>query len=155
VVVAVIGDREITLSEIEAELQKLPPAIQSTFTTPQQKAEFVRQFIGMELLYKSGVRKGIDRRPEVQKQIADVQKQIVVDEMLRTEIMDQIKVTDADLDMFYRAHKTDLFEDKEFAEVRAQVEQEYRRLKQREKYTELIDQLITAEPVTVFEERLR
>jgi peptidyl-prolyl cis-trans isomerase C len=155
VVVAAVGDREITMSEIEAELQKLPTSIQSTFTTPEQKIEFVRQYIGMELLYKSGVRKGIDREPEIQKQLADVKKQLVVDEILKAEIVNPITVTDADLDLFYRAHKADLFEGKEFAEVRPQVEQEYRRIKQREKYSELIDRLITAEPVTIYEERLR
>jgi len=155
VVVAAIGDREITLSEVEAEMQKLPPALQGTFTTPEQKIEFVRQFVGMELLYKSGLRKGIDRQPEIQKQYADIKKQLVVDEILKKEVLDQITVTDTDLEIFYRAHKTDLFEDKEFNEVRARVEQEYRRVKQREKYSELIDQLITAEPVTIYEERLR
>ncbi len=155
VVVARIGEREITLSEVERELQKLPVALQGAFVTAEKKVEFVRQYVGMELLYKSAVRRGIDRKPELIRQYADLKKQLVLDDILKTEILDKFTVTETDVDLFYRAHKSDLFGDRPFEEIRARVEQEYRRVKQREKYNELIDNLITAEPVTIYEERLK
>jgi len=155
VVVARIGEVDITLSEIERELQKLPVALQNEFATKEKKIEFVRQYVGMELLYKSGLRRGIDRKPEIVRQYADLKKQLVLDEMLRTEVQDKITVTPGELDLFYRAHKSDIFEDRPYEEVQARVEQEFMRLKQREKYTELLDGLITAEPVTIYEERIK
>jgi len=155
VVVARIGEREITLSEVERELQKLPVALQGAFVTAEKKVEFVRQYVGMELLYKSAVRRGIDRKPELIRQYADLKKQLVLDDILKTEILDKFTGTEADVDLFYRAHKSDLFGDRPFEEIRARVEQEYRRVKQREKYNELVDNLITAEPVTIYEERLK
>jgi len=155
VVVAAIGEREITLSEIERELQKLPPALQAEFAAPEKKVEFIRQFIGMELLYKSAIRRGIDRQPEIMAQFTDVKRQIVLDEILRIEVVGKIQISDADLDLFYQAHKTDLFENKPKEEVMVQLQQEYMRLKQREKYTEIIDNLITAEPVTIYEKNIK
>ena len=115
----------------------------------------MKQYIGMELLYASAVRRGRDRQPELLQQYADVKKQLVLDGLLKTEIIDKITVTDADLDLFYRAHSKDLFGDKPFNEVRSQVEQQYRQMKQREKYAEMIDKLITAEQVTIYEDRLK
>jgi len=155
VIVAKIGERQITLSEVEHELQKLPVALQGEFTTSEKKKDFVKQYIGMELLYASAVRRGRDRQPELLQQYADVKKQLVLDGLLKTEIIDKITVTDADLDLFYRAHSKDLFGDKPFNEVRSQVEQQYRQMKQREKYAEMIDKLITAEQVTIYEDRLK
>jgi len=155
VIVAKIGDRQITLSEVEAELQKLPAAVQGEFTTPEKKKDFVKQYIGMELLYASAVRRGLDRNPELLRQYGELKKQLVLDQMLRTEVIDKISVTDTDLDLFYRAHKSDLFGDKPLNEVRPQVELEYRRMKQREKYAEMIEKLITAEPVTIYDDRLK
>ena len=155
VIVAKIGDRQITLSEVEAELQKLPAAVQGEFTTPEKKKDFVKQYIGMELLYASAVRRGLDRNPELLRQYGELKKQLVLDQMLRTEVIDKISVTDTDLDLFYRAHKSDLFGDKPMNEVRPQIELEYRRMKQREKYAEMIEKLITAEPVTIYDDRLK
>lgn len=153
-IVARIGEREITLSEVERELQKLPPQAQQEFLPAGKMAEFVRQYVGMELLYQSALRRGVDREPEILAQFAEIKKQLVFEKMLKTEIMDQITVSDSDLEMFYQAHKTDLFEGRPFAEVQRQVAAEFRRLKQREKYSELIDNLITAEPVTIYDDQL-
>lgn len=155
IVVAAIGEREIALSEIERELQKLPPAIQAEFSTPQKKLEFVRQFVGMELLYKSALRRGLDRQPELMAQFAELKRQLILEEMLQTEVVGKINISDADLDLFYQAHKTDLFGDKPKNEVSVQLQQEYMRLKQREKYAELIDNLITTEPVTIYEKNIK
>ncbi len=155
IVVARVGEREITLSEIEGELQKLPPQVQAEFTAKEKKLEFVRQYIGMELLYKSAVRRGLDRTPEIQRQVADIKRQLILDKILQEEILAKITVSDSDLEFFFKAHQADLFPDKKLAEIRPQVEQEYRRVKQREKYAEMIDNLIDAEPVTIYEERLK
>ena len=155
VVVAGIGEREITLSEIERELQKLPPALQTEFSTPAKKLEFIRQFVGMELMYKSAIRRGVDRQPEIMAQFAELKRQIIIEEILRTEIVSKIEMSEADLDLFYQAHKSDLFEDKPKEDVMVQLQQEYMRLKQREKYAEIIDNLIAAEPVTIYEHNIK
>lgn len=155
VVVARVGEREITLSEIENELQKLPPQVQAEFTTPAKKLEFVRQYIGMELLYKSAIRRGLDRTPEIRQQVADIKRQLILDKMLQEEILAGITVSNADLEFFFKAHQADLFAGRELVDIRVQVEQEYRRVKQREKYSEMIDKLIDAEPVTVYEQHLK
>ncbi len=154
-VVARIGDREITMTEVEKELQQLPVPIQKEFSSREKKLEFLRQYIGMELLYKSGLRRGIDRQPAVKEQLVDAKRQMVIDEILRTEILDKIDVSEADLDLFYQAHKEDLFEGKPKEEVRSQIQQEYMRLKQREMYSKMIDELITAEPVEIYEENIK
>ncbi|MFC1476102.1 hypothetical protein ACFLQW_03775 [Candidatus Zixiibacteriota bacterium] len=155
VVVAKIGEREITLSEVEREMQKLPPAFQSEFATPEKKLEFIRQFVGLELLYKSAIRRGIDRQPEIMTQYADLKRQLVLDEILKTDVLAKIEMSEANLDLFYQAHKTDLFEDKPKEEVRGRLQQEYMRLQQREKYGEMIDNLIAAEPVTIYEQNIK
>jgi len=154
VVVAKVGEREITLSEVEREMQKLPPAFQSEFVTPEKKLEFIRQFVGMELLYKSAIRRGIDRQPEIMAQYADLKRQLVLDEILKTDVLAKIEMSEANLDLFYQAHKTDIFEDKPKEEVLGRLQQEYMRLKQREKYAEIIDNLIAAEPVTIYENKI-
>ncbi len=61
-VVARIGDREITMTELEDEIEKLPLSTQGQFKDKAGKLKFLQGYIGSELLYHTASAPGIGQR---------------------------------------------------------------------------------------------
>ena len=120
-VIARIGDREITRSELEDEIEKLPPAVQSQFKEREGKLKFLQGYIGSELLYHTALRRGLDKDKEVEKGILQVTKQMMINKLLTQEIPQDIQISENDLKLYYDAYKEE-FKDKKLEEVRSQIE---------------------------------
>lgn len=104
-VVARIGDRSITLSEVDEALDKLPEWMRSQVQTPEQRVDFLKQYVTNELLYEKAVKLGYERDPAVQKQIDLLRKQLLVNRVVSEEVEGKVEITDSDVDLYYRANK--------------------------------------------------
>lgn len=105
-VVARIGLREITMGEINARLEKLPPWMKDEFTkTKEKKLEFVQHYVAHELLFDKGMKLGIHRDPKIREQLQDVKKQIIIEQVINQEITGKIHPEPDDLKNYYEAHK--------------------------------------------------
>ncbi|EQB64198.1 MAG: hypothetical protein RBG1_1C00001G1777 [candidate division Zixibacteria bacterium RBG-1] len=151
-VIAKIGKREITLTELEGEIQKLPPQISVNFKDKKQRVEFLRQYIGLLLLYDQAIKKGLDRDPEVLKQTLETKKGLVVDKYLASEIP-MPQVTEAEMKLFYGMNKEQL-QGIKFEEIKDKIEFELIQQKRREAYKSLVAKLTQAEKVEIFEDKL-
>lgn len=103
-VVAKIGDKTITMAQVDARIQQLPEYYQNSFTDPAQKLEFLRNMIGTELLYTTAQRKGLNQSPEMRKQIEEAEKQILAQAVLKQEVEGKVTVADSDAKLYYDAH---------------------------------------------------
>jgi tetratricopeptide (TPR) repeat protein len=152
VVVAKIRDREITMGELENEIEKLPPSVQSQFKGREGKLKFLQNYIGSELLYHTALRRGLDKDKDVREGVSQFEKQMMINRLLSEEIPQDVEIGENDIKLYFDAHK-DEFEDKRLDEVRSQIETELKKMKQEEAYNKLISRMLEAEQVKIFDDR--
>jgi tetratricopeptide (TPR) repeat protein len=146
-IIAVIGDKHITQGDLDFEIEQLPPYLQSQFSAVEQKKEFLRQYIAEELLYDSAKRKGLEKEKEI---VEGIQK--------------MIDIKEADIELYYKANKEKYAEkdedgkvirQKSFQETAQQVAQDLFRERQQEAYQQLLDRLMKAENVNIYDKRIK
>jgi tetratricopeptide (TPR) repeat protein len=153
VVVARIGDREITMTELEDEIEKLPPSAQTQFKDKAGKLKFLQGYIGSELMYHTALRRGLDKDKDVEDGMMQVRKQLMINKLLSQEIPQDVPVSENDVKLYYDAHK-DEFKGKKPEEVRSQIETELKKMKQQEAYGQLVSKMMEAEKVKIYDDQL-
>jgi tetratricopeptide (TPR) repeat protein len=152
VVVARIGEREIFMTDLENEIEKLPPSVQAQFTDKKGKLEFLQQYVGAELLYDTALRRGFDKDKDVMEGAFQMKKQLMINKLLTEEIPQDIQISETEIKLYYDAHKED-FEDRELNEVKPQIESELKRDKQQEAYSKLVQKMTEAEKVKIYDDQ--
>jgi len=163
-IIAKIGMREITTGDLDYEMKRLPPYLQAQIKDKNKRLEFLRQYVATELLYDTAKRKGLEKNPEVVEAAFQAKKSLMVQKLLEEEIAAKVDYHDSDLDLYYRANqnrytKSDSAgktpQQLSFAEAKSQVLQDYIREKQQQKYSELIDRLMRAEAVRIYDDKVQ
>ena len=103
--VAKIGDRTITLEGLEKKIENLPPYVRDQFQSPEQKRQFLRQYIATELFYDTAKRRGYDRDKEIIQQTFEAKKGLMVEKLIAEEIQGSVQIDTADIRLFYKAHQ--------------------------------------------------
>lgn len=150
--IARIGDREITMTELEEQIEMLPPSVQPQFKGKEGKLKFLQGYIGSELLYHRALRRGLDKDKEVQEGITQFTKQMMINKVLEEEIPQDFEITESEVKLFYDAHQAE-FADKKIEEVKNQIESELKKMKQQEAYNKLVGKLTEAEKVKIFDDQ--
>ena len=162
-VVAKIGKRKITTGDLEFEMSQLPPFIKSQITDKSTKVDFLKQYIATELLYDTARRKGLENDKEVIEGAFQAKKNLMVQKLLQEEISQQVDVQESDVELYFKANNEKYAERddngkivamKSFTEVRSQVMQDFIREKQQQAYERLVQRMMRAEGVEIYEERL-
>jgi hypothetical protein len=163
-VVARIGDRDITSGDLDYHIGQLPDYVQSQLKEPGAKGEFLRQFIATELFYDAAKRKGVEKDKDVIEGTFQAKKSLMVQKYLQDEILPKITISQEDVDLYYKAN-TDKYLEKDdkgkvkrqkpFSEVQREVAEDLMRERQQKAYDELLKRMMTAEKVTVYEDRIQ
>lgn len=163
-VIARIGRREITTGDLEHEISQLPPYVKSQLSDRSKKIDFLKQYIATELFYNTAKRKGLDKDKEVIEGAFQAKKNLMVQKLLEEQISQQVNVTESDIELYYKAHKDRYAEKDEegnvigvkpLSEVRTQVMQALIQQKQKEAYDELVQRMMRAEAVEIYEDKLK
>ena len=104
-VVAQIGERKITLGEIENEIQKLPPEYQKRFSDNQEKLAFLKQYVQKDLLFQMAQRAGLNKEPKIREQVGDFEKMLLAQQVYKTNVMDKVNVTPEEIRLYFEGHK--------------------------------------------------
>ncbi len=153
VVVARIGDREITMNELEEQIEMLPGSMQAQFAGKEGKLKFLQSYIGSELLYHMALRKGLDKDKDVQEGVSQFRKQMMINRVLGEEIPQDFEIGEGEIKLYYDAHK-EQWGDKSADETRPQIESELKKMKQQEAYSKLVGKLTEAEKVKIYDDQL-
>ena len=153
--VALISEDTVWLSEVDAQIQTLPPQVQQQFLQPETKTEFVRQYVGAELLYQAAVREGYDRNATMIKNRELLFKRLLVEKFVGDKVMPEVKIDTADVRNYYLANKVSIYEDKPYDSVRYQVYMDYQTVKAEAAYTEYIGRLVQSENVRFIDDNIR
>lgn len=155
VAVARIGQRTIWRSEIEDQIQTLPPEYQSQLLNPQARIQYVHQFVGVELLYNAAIRENYLANPDVQRQKERLVKSLVVDRFVAEKIMTKNTIDSVDVRNFYGANRDSLYQGAPFDSVRPQVYRDYQTQKAEIAYNEYITNLAQVEQVEFLDQNVR
>ena len=166
-VIACIGSRKITTGDLEFELNRLPVYMREQIKNSKQKIEFLKNYIAQELLYDSAKRKGLNKDKEVREGVLQAEKSLMTQKLLQEEIAKEAnmdKYSNADVELYYKAHK-DKYTEKDkngkssriltFGEVKEKVAQDFIQDKQKEAYQRLIERLMKAEQVQIYETKFK
>ena len=96
---------QVHKSEFEAALKSLPAEYQQ-FAQGPGKRQFADDYIRMKLLAAQGMQAGLDKDPDVQAQLALLKENLIAQAELK-KLDASLKVSDADLQSYYQAHKND------------------------------------------------
>ena len=158
-IVAKIRDRNITREELDKELSKLPPYAQEMFKEDSKKPEFLKQYIATELMFDSAKRRNFENDKDIVDKAYQAKKSFMVQKLLEEEIRVKLKISESDLKNYYEANKKAFTEQdkdkkevqKSFEEAKEKVYQACAMQKQQEIYGQMIEQLLKAEKVTIYE----
>ena len=155
VAVAQVGGVPIWLSEIEQQIQMLPPQIQQQFVTRQAKVEFVHNYVATELLYHAAIREGYDNDPEIKRQARLVNKKLLVDKYVVDKVMPQVRIDSTDVRNYYLAHREDRYRNAPYDSVQAAVFLDYQNEKAEATFSDYISQLARVEKVEFLDHNVK
>ncbi len=155
VAVAKIGDRTIWLSEVEDQMALLPPEAQKQFASRASRIEFVRQYVGTELLHAAAMREDYLADPDIQRQQEQMMKQLLVNRFVIDKVIPQVQVDSLDVHNFYAANKDKIYNGVPYDSVRAKVFLDYQNEKAESAYSEYIARLAKAERVEFLDHNVK
>ena len=108
-VLAKVGDREITLGDYAATLERMDSFERLRYQSADRRKQLLDELIDLELLAEEARRRGLDKQPETQERVR---------QMLRDELLAQVRATaptpdaisEPDARKYYEAHRDDFRE---------------------------------------------
>src|SRR2546426_1153748 len=82
-VVATYQGRQLTADQVRQEMERLPAPSRAYVTAPERKRQFVENLILNDLLFDEGKKAAYDRDPEIERQVTDLRKRLVVQRVMR------------------------------------------------------------------------
>ncbi len=155
VMVARIGEDSVWLSEVEQQIQTLPVEIQKQLALPEEKAKYVEQYVGLELMYRAAIRENYDRDPEILKQQQEFNKQLLINKYVIDKVMPEVRIDTMDVRNFYQANREDRYKSAPYDSVKAQVFIDYQGEKTQQAFLDYIKRLSDKEKVEIFKENIR
>ena len=162
-VIATIGKRQITQGDLDFEIGQLPPYMQTQIDSREKKHAFLQQFLAEELLYDSAKRQNLDQDKQIIQDAFRAKKNLMAQKILQDEIGKLVDIKPADVELYYKANKEKYSEkgkdgkvlgEKPFSEVSDQVARDLFQEKQQTAYQQLIERLMKAENVTIYDKRI-
>jgi len=157
-IVAKIGNRNITMEELETKIKSLPTYMQSTYKEKPKKLEFLKNYVAIELLYDGARRRNYDKDPKINQQIDDIRKSLMVQKLIEEETKNKINVTDTEIKLYYEAHKKEFVEKKDKKEIQKSLDESKEQIynillkeKMEQAQQELLDKMFKAEKVVIYE----
>ncbi len=108
-VLAKVGQRQITLGEFAATLERMDPFERLRYQSADRRKQLLDELIDLELLAEEARRRGLDKQPETEERV----RQMLRDELLaqvRTSGLSPSDVSEADARRYYEEHRDDFRE---------------------------------------------
>ncbi len=156
-VVAEIGERTLTASQVRRALDDLPPELAPAFAGPDGPAAFLQHLAAQELLADKARRLELGKEPDVRRRVESARRDVLVGAYLEREVLAALHVDETDLRTWYQAHADRYVKDGApvpFEQARAAVEQEVRAAKAQEALDAALRAELTGGAVTLHPERL-
>lgn len=105
-VLARVGDKDITLGEFAATLERMDQFDRLRYQTPERRRELLDHMITVELLAREARRRGLDKEPEVQEGYRQILRDAILSEA-RKGLREPAAIPVAEVRAYYDAHSED------------------------------------------------
>lgn len=167
-VVAVIGDRKFTQGDLDFELERtlkrLPPQMRPKELSRDQKIEFLKQYLTIELLYNTAKRKGLDKEKEIVDGTFEAKKMLMAEMLRQQELTDKVKIANTDIELYYEKHKDEFTEkdkdgkikrQKTLQEAQEEVAKKVQTEKENEVMNDLFMRMMKAQNVQIYQDKIK
>jgi hypothetical protein len=173
-IIAEIGSEKITDSDLNAiiehtidiqlspmtafmsneQLNQQKQQMLEQYNTQTAKTQFLQSWLAQEVLYRNALEQELAREPEVKREIEELTRSVLSQQIMNRELADKINITETDLQTYYQANKDKYIEaadeedpnsserQKSYDEVRTQVMNELVSKKSQDIQQEYIKQLM-------------
>ena len=114
----------VKADELEQEISELSEWKQKQYKDQAGREEYLTLMAESRMLLQVAVEAGLDKDPEIVKQTREYKDQLIVKELVKREVDDKVKLTDADLKQYYEEHKADHVEPEKVAVTEITVKDE-------------------------------
>src|SRR5919198_2270563 len=104
-VVATYKSHTLTSGQLTKELDRLPVPSRSYLSSPERKRQFVENLVMNDLLYEEGRGAGYDRDEDIERQVNDMRKRLVVQRVMR-QYQNPPTITDEQVRAYYDQNPT-------------------------------------------------
>lgn len=105
-VLAKVGDRKITLSDLERVIEYYDPNQHKLLEqSPTAKVNLLKRIVQGQVISGIAKSKGFDKEAAVREQLEMLSNDFIATEYLKKEVIAKINVTEEDAAMYYKAHK--------------------------------------------------
>ena len=104
-VVATYKGHTLTSDAIAQEFERLPAPSRTYVAAPERKRQFVENLVMNDLLYEEGRNAGYDNDPEIDRQVSDLKKRLVVQRVMR-QYQTPPTITDEQVRAYYDENPT-------------------------------------------------
>lgn len=73
--------------------------------TLEEKRDYIKRWVDTEILYQEALKKGITSDPKIKARLRELEHQFVADHMLFLELREKIRVTDEEIESYFRNHE--------------------------------------------------
>lgn len=116
VVLATVGDVEITMETLRRELELIPPYQRASFETPEGQRVLLDHLVERELLLQAAEDAGLASDSFVQAQVEQAMQQVeftrqraLIQAYYENEVVEKVTVPDSAVTAYYEEHKDDLY----------------------------------------------
>ena len=99
-VLATYGGKRLTTGRVLKEVERLPAPSRAYLAAPDRKRQFVENLVLNDLLFNEGQRLGYDKDPDVDRQVNDLRRRLVVQRLVR-EFQKPPEITDDQAKAYY------------------------------------------------------
>ena len=104
-VVATYAGKQLTSGQVIAEIERLPGPSRAYLTQADRKRQFVENMVMNDLLFAEAERQGYATDPDIERQVSDMRKRLVVQRLMR-EYQKPPEVTDEQARRYYDDNPT-------------------------------------------------
>ena len=131
----------VTKSELEKEISELPEWKQDKYKDQSGREEYLTLMAESRMILQIAKERKLDKNPEIIKEVNDFQDQLIRDAIVKREVDDKVKITDADLEKYYAENKEKYIEPEKVAVTEIT-------LKEESKAKELMEKIKSGEDFT-------
>lgn len=110
--VARVNNNIITTLDVEERISRLPVTYRNL--AKKNKADFVDDMVVDILLYNEAMKKNLLKDKELRKVIKEAEKKIVIAKLIKDEVEDKVKISDAEVNDYFNSHSKEFMSEPKY-----------------------------------------
>ncbi|MBI4778008.1 SurA N-terminal domain-containing protein [Candidatus Desantisbacteria bacterium] len=123
---ATVNGEQITVADMDKQLEEMPPAYQEMFSDPINKEKLVTRLIKERLLLQEAKKAKLEQRDDIKKKIKAMNDQLLVQEVIKLNVIEKITISEKEVADYYKANEEKIQQyakGKSFNEIKGQLKE--------------------------------